>query len=57
MLSLKKVSLQKLNNSFFLYIPKNWAMQMGLKKSDTMVWYLNESDHQVLHLKKEEESD
>jgi len=50
---LKNVSVQEVKGSYFVYIPKIWAKQMGLKQGSKMQWILNEGNHEILHLKKE----
>lgn len=49
---LKVVSLQELRGSYFVYIPKQYAVE-NLEKGDKMVWIIEEGDHNTLHLKKE----
>lgn len=50
-MKLKTVILQKLNGSFFVYLPKEYAEE-NLQKGDKMVWSVDEGDHKTLHLKK-----
>lgn len=50
-MKLKVVSLQKLNGSYFVYLPKQYAEE-NLKKGDKMLWTIEEGDHNTLHLKK-----
>lgn len=50
-MKLKMVILQKLNGSYFVYLPKQYAEE-NLLKGDKMVWSVEEGDHETLHLKK-----
>lgn len=53
-MKLKTVTLQKLNGSFFIYLPKGYAEE-NLRKGDKMVWSVDEGNHEILHLQKLEE--
>jgi bifunctional DNA-binding transcriptional regulator/antitoxin component of YhaV-PrlF toxin-antitoxin module len=53
---LKNVSVQEVKGSYFIYIPKIWAKQMGLKQGSKMQWILDEGNHETLRLKKEIEA-
>lgn len=48
---LNNVSVQEVKGSFYIYIPKLWAKEMNLKKSDKLSWIVKEGDHKSLILK------
>ena len=56
-MELKVVTIQEINGSHFVYIPKAWAKEMNLKKSDKVSWILKEGDHKSLILKIKENED
>lgn len=51
MMELNNVSVQKVKGSYYIYIPKLWAKEMNLKKSDKLSWIVKEGDHKTLILK------
>lgn len=53
MLNLKTVKVHNVRGSYFIYLPIVWAKEMGIEKGDKVKWFINEDDHETLHLKKE----
>ena len=53
-MKLKVVSLQKLNGSYFVYLPKSYAKE-HFKKGQKLEWTVDEGNHNILHLKKAKE--
>lgn len=54
-IELKRMSIQELNGSFFIYLPKFWVLSTGMKKGDIIVWSVEEGDYKTLQLKKSQE--
>ena len=52
-MELNTVNVHEIKKSFFVYIPKIWAKNIGLKKGDKVTWIIAEGDHEHLILKKE----
>lgn len=50
---LKIVKIHKIKNSFVIYLPITWARNMKLENGNKMVWTIDESNHNILHLKKD----
>lgn len=51
-MEIKTVSIQKLNGSYFAYLPKFWVQDSGIEKGDKIVWSIEEGNHETLQLKK-----
>lgn len=46
------MNVHQVKGSCFVYIPKVWVKQEGLKKGDKVVWSIEEGNHRTLKLKK-----
>lgn len=51
-MNLKIVTIQKVGNSFVIYLPITWARAMNLQRGDKVVWCMEEGNHETLHLKR-----
>ena len=49
-MELKTVSIQKINGSYFAYLPKIWVENCGIKKGDKLTWIISEGNHEELIL-------
>lgn len=52
-MDLKIVSLQELNGSYFVYLPKIWVKNLGMEKGDKITCIVEEGSHEKLILKRE----
>jgi hypothetical protein len=50
---LKIVKIHKIKNSFVIYLPITWARNMKLENGDKMIWSIDEGQHDILNLEKE----
>lgn len=51
-MKLKEVKTQTIGGSFLVYIPKVWAISVNLEQGDSLEWFMEEGDHEVLILRK-----
>lgn len=50
-IELKTVSIQKINGSYFAYLPKIWVQNCGIEKGDKLTWSISEGNHEELILR------
>jgi hypothetical protein len=50
-MKIRKSTIQKTKDSFYVSIPKMWISEMNLKKGDIIAWFIDENDHHTLKLR------